>query len=111
MSMGYLPLGFKESERRGLARGKSSAQRARWERGRPARESRLHPTIPGRGIQQVRGGSRFSNFACILRASRPRCQYGDYVIPIFSWIFSSEMPFVSGMTRITQISWPTQHTA
>jgi hypothetical protein len=41
----------------------------------------------------------------------PGPQPDAYSMPISCWILSSEIPFVSGMTRITQISWPTQQTA
>ncbi len=35
----------------------------------------------------------------------------NYSIPSSCWIFSREMPFVSGITKITQSSCPTQQTA
>jgi hypothetical protein len=34
-----------------------------------------------------------------------------HAIPISFWIFSRETPFVSGMTRSTQKSWPTMQAA
>ena len=82
----------------------------------PPNAGRPQPSAEGEGD----GGKRFG-FLTVSGVAKDRkyVHAGEiragsvpaHSMPNSSWIFSSEMPFVSGITSSTQTNWPTMHSA